>query len=78
MVCAPVRSIISSLKLGDCLFVLAHKPCTISHLYPLHFRRFDDPEYQDKLARIDSRERRGPSLDQPVSSIFYHDWPWQV
>ena len=33
MVCAPVRSIIPSLKLGDYLSVQAHKPCSISHLY---------------------------------------------
>ena len=30
MVYAPVRSIISSLKLGDYLSVQAHKPCSIS------------------------------------------------
>ena len=33
MVCAPVRSIIPSLKLGDFLSVQAHKLCFISHLY---------------------------------------------
>ena len=32
MVFAPVQSIIPSLKLGDYLFVQAHKPCSISHL----------------------------------------------
>ena len=32
MVCAPVRSIIHSLKLGDYLSVQAHKPCSISHV----------------------------------------------
>ena len=32
MVCAPVRSLIPSLKLGDYLSVQAHKPCSISHL----------------------------------------------
>ena len=32
MVCAPLRSIIPSLKLGDYLSVQAHKPCSISHL----------------------------------------------
>ena len=32
MVCAPVRSIILSLKLGDYLSVQAHNPCSISHL----------------------------------------------
>ena len=32
MVCAPVRSIIPSLKLGDYLSVQAHKPCSISPL----------------------------------------------
>ena len=32
MVCAPVRSIIPSLKLGDYLSVQAHKPCSIYHL----------------------------------------------
>ena len=32
MVCAPVRSIIPSLKLGDYLSIQAHKPCSISHL----------------------------------------------
>ena len=31
MVCAPVRSIIPSLKLGDYLSVQVHKPCSISH-----------------------------------------------
>ena len=29
MVCAPVRSIIPSLKLGDYLSVQAHKPCML-------------------------------------------------
>ena len=33
MVCAPVRSIISSLKPGDYLSVQAHKPCSIFHLF---------------------------------------------
>ena len=33
MVCAPVRSIIPELKLGDYLSVQAHKTCSISHLY---------------------------------------------
>ena len=32
MVCAPVRSIIPSLKLGDYLSVQAHKPRSIPHL----------------------------------------------
>ena len=31
MACAPVRSIIPSLKLGDYLSVQAHNPCSISH-----------------------------------------------
>ena len=35
MVCAPVRSIIASLKLGDYLSVQAHKPCSISHMFLL-------------------------------------------
>ena len=34
MVCAPVRSIIPSLKLGDYLSVQAHKPCSNSHIIP--------------------------------------------
>ena len=38
MVCAPVRSIIPSLKLGDYLSVQAHKPCSISHLFYLTSR----------------------------------------
>ena len=36
MVCAPVRSIIPSLNLGDYLSVVAHKPCSISHLCSKH------------------------------------------
>ena len=36
MVCAPVRSIIPSLKLGDYLSVQAHNPCSISHLFSHH------------------------------------------
>ena len=32
MVCAPVRSIIPSLKLGDYLSVQAHTPCSVSHV----------------------------------------------
>ena len=32
MVCAPVRSIIPSLKRGDYLSVQGHKSCSISHL----------------------------------------------
>ena len=39
MVCAPVRSIIPSLKLGDYLSVQAHKPCSISHLYATYSLR---------------------------------------
>ena len=35
MVCASVRSIIPSLKLGDYLSVQAHKPCSISSHAPL-------------------------------------------
>ena len=34
MVCAPVRSIIPSLKLENYLSVQAHKPC--SHIMPVH------------------------------------------
>ena len=37
IVCAPVRSIIPELKLGDYLSVQAHKPCSISHLN-LHYK----------------------------------------
>ena len=33
MVCAPVRSIIPSLKLGDYLSVQALKPCSVSLVY---------------------------------------------
>ena len=33
MVCASVRSIIPSLKLGDYLCVQARKPCSISHIF---------------------------------------------
>ena len=33
MVCAPVRSIIPSVNLGDYLSVQAQKPCSISHLF---------------------------------------------
>ena len=40
MVCAPVRSIIPSLKLGDYLSVQAHNPCSISHLAPDYCRSF--------------------------------------
>ena len=36
MVCAPVRSIIPSLRLGDYLSVQAHKACSISHLEKGH------------------------------------------
>ena len=35
MVCAPVWSIIPSLKLGDYFSVQAHKPCSISHISKL-------------------------------------------
>ena len=38
MVCVPVRSIIPLLKLGDYLFVQAHKPCSISHLFQGHWK----------------------------------------
>ena len=37
MVCAPVRSIIPSLKLGDYLSVQAHKLCSISHMEQCSF-----------------------------------------
>ena len=40
MVCAPVRSIIPSLKLGDYLSVQAHNPCSISHLINLRVTDF--------------------------------------
>ena len=36
MVCALVRSIIPSLKLGDYLSVQADKPCSISHVYNIN------------------------------------------
>ena len=36
MVRAPVRSIIPSLKLGDCLSVQAYKPCSISQMLSYH------------------------------------------
>ena len=42
MVCAPVRSIIPSLKLGDYLSVQAHKPCSISHLTVHDFQKSID------------------------------------
>ena len=45
MVCAPVRSIIPSLKLGDYLSVQAHNPCSISHLVTYLFISFDDEEF---------------------------------
>ena len=32
MVCAPVWSIIPSLKLGDYLCIQVHKPCSVSHI----------------------------------------------
>ena len=38
MVCAPVRSIIPSLKLGDYLSVQAHNPCSIPHVNVLRKR----------------------------------------
>ena len=41
MVCAPVRSIIPSLKLGDYLSVQAHKPCSISHMSVSEISRVD-------------------------------------
>ena len=40
MVCAPVLSIIPSLKLGDYLSVQAHKPCSISHLYITNAKQY--------------------------------------
>ena len=40
MVCAPVRPIIPSLKLGDYLSVQAHKPCSISHLVHGYIRQY--------------------------------------
>ena len=47
MVCAPVRSIIPSLKLGDYLSVQAHKPCSISHL---------EAKIMDETQKFDVRE----------------------
>ena len=44
MVCAPVRSIIPSLKLGDYLSVQAHKPCSMSHRTSVNIDQSDiDP-----------------------------------
>ena len=42
MVCAPVRSIIPSLKLGDYLSVQAHRPCSISHVNHYRYLLFCD------------------------------------
>ena len=42
MVCAPVRSITPSLKLGDYLSVQAHKPCSISHLLGIILSQFQN------------------------------------
>ena len=45
MVCAPVRSIIPSLKLGDYLSVQAHNPCSISHIFVSCWEKsFSDPQ----------------------------------
>ena len=48
MVCAPVRSIIPSLKLGDYLSVQAHKPCSISDLLFL-FAALGDESLPNKV-----------------------------
>ena len=50
MVCAPVRSIIPSLKLGDYLSVQAHKPCSISHILclPSFYDSFNLEPYSAK------------------------------
>ena len=53
MVCAPVRSIIPSLKLGDYLSVQAHKPCSISHMYSAKQCR-DHPRDRIHLTKADS------------------------
>ena len=45
MVCAPVWSIIPSLKLGDYLSVQAHKPCFISHIYHYKHRAMASKYY---------------------------------
>ena len=55
MVCAPVRSIIPSLKLGDYLSVQVHKPCSISHLFYLQLLTMSEKK---KTALIyDAREK---------------------
>ena len=82
MVCAPVRSIIPSLKLGDYLSVQAHKPCSISHLITFLQRHFSQalwgaPEAQwvkrwpTELAVLGS-SHAGGEIFSTVNGIPWH------
>ena len=58
MVCAPVQSIIPSLKLGDYLSVQAHKPCSISHLLSTHGLWIGCPIWQHTFVSPSALSRR--------------------
>ena len=78
MVCAPVRSIISSLKLGDYLSVQAHKPCSISHLRTsvvVHFSNIDTWSVQ-KLTSVNF-EAVIVHRSQSVSNILPRYLPYR-
>ena len=80
MVCAPVRSIIPSPKLGDYLSVQAHKQCSISHLLLPFLSRW--AQWTESMAAPPGREGGGggggelqiiirPRPSYPVSKPHY-------
>ena len=58
MVCAPVRSIIHSLKLVDVLSIQAHKPCSILHIFSV----FQSRAASDIHSRYSAKYRSTPDL----------------
>ena len=67
MVCAPVRSIIHLLKLGDYLSVQAHKPCSISHLFA-----------QKKIDFLSSRVMFRPGCSKLTTSLVNETLKFQT
>ena len=67
MVCAPVRSIIHLLKLGDYLSVQAHKPCSISHLFA-----------QKKIDFLSSKVMFRPGCSKLTTSLVNETLIYQI
>ena len=73
MVCAPVRSIIPSLKLGDYLSVQAHKPCSISHLSFPYSKKVSIYYWVDRVSFPVVAWRSPASNSRPSGEFLHHN-----